>query len=261
MRYRVKDYQIALPGGDVQKIGLTNLSGITIEDIRLIVNETKNKIICSSMKKSNVTVSDTVGGFSAIDVPKAVCILAATDVLTIEIDKGDVPVQGASQASVDAIAQRLDVADAYSVTEYPVADCTTMAQNHCKAVYGEVADEQTPDRYKVRARVLFTTAPNASPITGTEMNLKRNLAYGLSRKAITLQHNGVNYTTDIPDTGYGFHELWRKEGNAWKHYVKNPAAGSTDGNIDTLKPTLESVSGGVVTYNDIICLTDPSTIN
>lgn len=77
MRYRVTDYTIA---GQT----ITLPSEITIEDIRLIVNETQKIVICSSMQKSNVHVEG-----ATIEVPLSICTLQSDDQLTIEIDKGD----------------------------------------------------------------------------------------------------------------------------------------------------------------------------
>ena len=58
---------------------------ITIEDIRLIVNETKKIVICSSMQKDNITIEDNV--ISYADTLQASEI---GDVFTIEIDKGTI---------------------------------------------------------------------------------------------------------------------------------------------------------------------------
>lgn len=77
MRYRVTEYDI-----EGQTIVLPD--EVTIEDIRLVVNETQKKVICSSMQKNNVHVEG-----ATIEVPLSICILQSTDQLTIEIDKGD----------------------------------------------------------------------------------------------------------------------------------------------------------------------------
>lgn len=79
MRYRVNDYTI-----DEQNNIVLPISGVTIEDIRLIVNETQKKVICSSMQKSNVGVNGNL-----IEVPIDICMLRSGDQLTIEIDRGD----------------------------------------------------------------------------------------------------------------------------------------------------------------------------
>lgn len=77
MRYRVTEYTIK-----GQTIVLP-ISEVTIEDIRLVVNETQKKVICSSMQKSNVGVSG-----NTIEVHADICTLQQDDLLTIEIDKG-----------------------------------------------------------------------------------------------------------------------------------------------------------------------------
>ena len=81
MRYRVTDYTIGR-----QTIVLP-ISEVTIEDIRLVVNETQKKVICSSMKKGDVYVNQT-SGQSIIAVPAYICEMQQSDQLTIEIDKG-----------------------------------------------------------------------------------------------------------------------------------------------------------------------------
>ena len=66
----------------------------TIEDIRLIINETKGVVICSSMQKDNVTlttITDPIAGTTetSIGVDTSICELSSTDKLTIECDYGD----------------------------------------------------------------------------------------------------------------------------------------------------------------------------
>ena len=84
MRYRIKNYVISGPT-DVTLKGKFN-----IEDLRLIINETQKKIICSSMNKNNIQcnyiedVDSTIIFFN-----KEVCELNNYDQLTIEVDKGD----------------------------------------------------------------------------------------------------------------------------------------------------------------------------
>jgi hypothetical protein len=84
MRYRIKEYNI---GSDTD----FSIAGkVSIEDIRLIVNETQKRVICSSMNKSNVAcnyVEDVDVTFITFD--NSICELQPTDQLTIEIDKGE----------------------------------------------------------------------------------------------------------------------------------------------------------------------------
>jgi hypothetical protein len=61
---------------------------ITIDDIRLIVDETQVKVICSSMQKSNIGVTTDTNA-ATIAVPTSICTLAADDHITFEIDTTD----------------------------------------------------------------------------------------------------------------------------------------------------------------------------
>lgn len=77
MRHRVPNYTI-----NGQYIILD--TDITIEDVRLIINETQKTVICSSMNKENISIDGNV-----IKVDESVCTLAEGDKITFEIDKGD----------------------------------------------------------------------------------------------------------------------------------------------------------------------------
>ena len=58
---------------------------ITIEDVRLIINETKKIVIASSMQKDNITIDGGV-----ITYTDTLPISEAGDKFTIEIDKGTI---------------------------------------------------------------------------------------------------------------------------------------------------------------------------
>lgn len=86
-RNRIINYKIS-----GQKITIPKAT--TIEDIRLIINETKGVVICSSMQKDNVTlttITDPIAGTTetSIGVDTSICELSFTDKLTIECDYGD----------------------------------------------------------------------------------------------------------------------------------------------------------------------------
>lgn len=83
MRYRISNYTINGQVINLYKEDGSDLN-VIIEDIRLVINETKNKVICSSMQKGNVTIDN-----NSITVPEGVCVLEDNDQLTIEIDQGD----------------------------------------------------------------------------------------------------------------------------------------------------------------------------
>ena len=81
MEYRIKDYTIK-----GQRILLPRQT--SIEDLRLIYNETQKKLICSTATKDNVTLVQREGG-TLVEVPTSVCSLNSTDLLTIKCDYGD----------------------------------------------------------------------------------------------------------------------------------------------------------------------------
>ena len=89
MEYRIKDYTIK-----GQRILLPRQT--SIEDLRLIFNETQKKLICSTATKDNVTLVQREGG-TLVEVPTSVCVLNSTDLLTIKCDYGD-SLQEESQA-------------------------------------------------------------------------------------------------------------------------------------------------------------------
>ena len=73
----------------------TGINTLTIDDIRLIINESQNKVICSSMQKSNITnISAGIVTYSN-DIPA----LVSGDHITFEVDLGD---NGAKEAQATA---------------------------------------------------------------------------------------------------------------------------------------------------------------
>lgn len=81
MEYRIKDYTI-----EGQSILLPRQT--SIEDLRLIFNETQKKLICSTATKDNVSLTQGEGG-TLVEVPTSVCSLNSIDLLTIKCDYGD----------------------------------------------------------------------------------------------------------------------------------------------------------------------------
>ena len=79
MRTLVTDYTYAAGTRDVTVAG----DSFTAENVRLIVNETQKKILCSSMQKDLISVANNVITYSG-----TLPTLTAGDVLTIEIDYG-----------------------------------------------------------------------------------------------------------------------------------------------------------------------------
>ena len=76
MRKLSKSYTVSS-----RTITVNDITGFGIEDIRLIVNETKKIVIASSMQKDNITLSGT-----AITYVSTLAESESTDKITIEID-------------------------------------------------------------------------------------------------------------------------------------------------------------------------------
>lgn len=87
MEYRINDYQIS--GNSIVLPRETS-----IEDIRLIYNETQKILICSTAKKENLSslgvfVTDQINKKTTIRIPTSICVLMPMDKLTIKCDYGD----------------------------------------------------------------------------------------------------------------------------------------------------------------------------
>lgn len=102
MEYRIKDYTIK-----GQRILLPRQT--SIEDLRLIFNETQKKLICSTATKDNVSLTQGEGG-TLVEVPTSVCSINSTDLLTIKCDYGDnlEEVKDAVETQLPALADKID---------------------------------------------------------------------------------------------------------------------------------------------------------
>ena len=92
MRTRVNKYTIV---GDRQ---IKLETPITIEDVRLIINETKKIVIASSMQKDNITIEDNV-----ITYADTLQASEVGDYFTIEIDKGTIDTTLYAPCDLDAL--------------------------------------------------------------------------------------------------------------------------------------------------------------
>ena len=101
MEYRIKDYTIK-----GQRILLPRQT--SIEDLRLIFNETQKKLICSTATKDNVTLVQREGG-TLVEAPTSVCVLNSTDQLTIKCDYGDD--LSSVESKVEEVKQAVDNID------------------------------------------------------------------------------------------------------------------------------------------------------
>ena len=99
MRTRI-DYQIT----SANTIVLTGK--YTIEDIRLIVDETQKVVVASSMQKDNIESAeyDKVNDQTTLTIKSSVVTLVESDALTVEADNGDGDIVEALNGIKDAIA-------------------------------------------------------------------------------------------------------------------------------------------------------------
>jgi len=129
MRYRVKSYAISN-----NQIVLADpaLSALTIEDVRLIVNETttdeNQQVLCSSAQKSSFVSGISTGATGATISFKSGVTIANNDQVTIELDLGDSP-SAANSAILTAVG---DVKDAVVSAETQVKNTVTSAETRIK---------------------------------------------------------------------------------------------------------------------------------
>lgn len=107
MEYRIKDYQI-----DGNSIVLPRAT--SIEDIRLIYNETQKVLICSTAKKDNlrglgVIIVNQFNNTTTINVPTSICVLQPNDQLTIKCDYGDD--LSSVESKVEEVGSKIDNID------------------------------------------------------------------------------------------------------------------------------------------------------
>lgn len=84
MRHRVKNYS-----GNMHVIILNDTVINSVEDIRLIVNESQKKVLCSSMLKDNVVSVVSSGERTSITLKEDTPLISSQDDLTIEVDTGE----------------------------------------------------------------------------------------------------------------------------------------------------------------------------
>lgn len=92
MRTRINNITFT-PGTRSITTGITDL---TIDDIRLFINESQMKVICSSMQKDNI---DSISS-GVVTYKDTFPVLAVGDHITFEIDKGD---NGAKEGTAQEI--------------------------------------------------------------------------------------------------------------------------------------------------------------
>ncbi len=184
MRYRLNEYTIV---GDTIEL----YTDVTIEDIRLIVNETQGVVICSSMQKSNITnITTRDTGFSTITIPTSVCELAEGDKLTIEIDKGDSidTIKGDNQEATNSkiLEEIRDVKGTFNNLDIPISAISGLAlelsdgkTNIVNALYnrGIEADSDKDTLTNLADKVYNITNPVVSTLPSESSTETANLIF------------------------------------------------------------------------------------
>lgn len=136
MRYRVKSYAISN-----NKIVLADpaLSALTIEDVRLIVNETttdeNQQVLCSSAQKSSFVTGISTGATGATISFKSEVTIAVDDQVTIELDLGDSPsaANSAILTAINTVAGKVDdTKSAVTSAETEIKSTVTSAETQVK---------------------------------------------------------------------------------------------------------------------------------
>lgn len=109
----------------------TGISDLSIDDIRLIINESQNKVICSSMQKDNI-ISINSG---VVTYKDTFPVLASEDHITFEIDRGD-------NAAKEATSQEIlsDIGDLDEIIEAINGDSVDGIINSYMDDYAEQID-------------------------------------------------------------------------------------------------------------------------
>lgn len=105
---------------NTRDIILTGVENFTVENIRLIVNETQKVVICSSMKKDTiVSIVNNVITFN-----ESLPLLNQYDKLTIELDLG---VSGAEALEVEVLDGKTNIANSISDKGIPATSTDTFS--------------------------------------------------------------------------------------------------------------------------------------
>ena len=124
MRNLTKDYTYTAGTRSITVAG----EAFTVENIRLIVNETQKVVICSSMQKDNVSVTGNVITYSS-----SLPALQAGDKLTIELDNGVIPIFSANAEVAEGKEVIADNLTAMGVTASATESLTTLGEKVLQA--------------------------------------------------------------------------------------------------------------------------------
>ena len=174
MRTLIKEYTFT---AGTRSIDCSNCNPFDIENIRLIVNETKKVVICSSMQKDLiVSIADGV-----ITYTETLPVLADGDKLTIELDLG---VSGAEALEVEVFEGKTNIANSISDKGIPAtpADTFSILANKITQI------ESNPPEPQVTAAL---DTLNGEIIPGTSIDKIDAAMSSKSAIAVELENTGI----------------------------------------------------------------------
>ena len=174
MRTLIKEYTFT---AGTRSIDCSNCNPFDIENIRLIVNETKKVVICSSMQKDLiVSIADGV-----ITYTETLPVLADGDKLTIELDLG---VSGAEALEVEVFEGKTNIANSISDKGIPAtsADTFSTLANKITQIEGSPPEPQV---------IAALDALNGEIIPGTSIDKIDAAMSSKSAIAVELENTGI----------------------------------------------------------------------
>ena len=174
MRTLIKGYTFT---AGTRSIDCSNCNPFDIENIRLIVNETKKVVICSSMQKDLiVSIVDGV-----ITYAETLPVLAGGDKLTIELDLG---ASGTDALETEVFEGKTNIANSISDKGIPAtsADTFSILANKITQI------ESSPPEPQVIAAL---DTLNGETIPGTSLNKIDAAISSKSAIAVELENTGI----------------------------------------------------------------------
>ena len=162
---------------NTRDIILTDVENFTVENIRLIVNETQKVVICSSMKKDTiVSIVNNIITFN-----ESLPLLNQYDKLTIELDLG---VSGAEALETEVFEGKTNIANSISDKGIPAtsADTFSILANKITQI------ESNPPEPQVIAAL---DTLNGETIPGTSLNKIDAAISSKSAIAVELENTGI----------------------------------------------------------------------
>lgn len=180
MRYRVKSYAISN-----NQIVLADpaLSALTIEDVRLIVNETttdeNQQVLCSSAQKSSFVSGISTSATGATISFKSGVTIANNDQVTIELDLGDSPsaANSAILTAINTVAGKVDdtksaVTSAETEIKSTVTSAETQVKNTVTSAETQIKNTVTSAETQIKDTVTSAESQIKTTVITAETDIK-----------------------------------------------------------------------------------------